>query len=137
QFASDTTRTLLTKLGVTSSLSTSYHSQTDGQTERFNQELEQYLRAFCNHRQDDWVDWLPIAQFIHNSQVHSAPGKSPFELLYGFAPRAYPPLVTFSRFPKLTERLPVIDAQEINMIDSYSKKCCVLLAREKYDCSKK
>ena len=48
QFASDTTRTLLKKLGVTSSLSTSYHPQTDGQTERFNQELEQYLRAFCN-----------------------------------------------------------------------------------------
>ena len=51
------------------------------------------------------MDWLPIAQFVHNSQVHSATGKSPFELLYGFTPRAYPPLVTTSRFPQLSERL--------------------------------
>ncbi|VDC04981.1 unnamed protein product, partial [Peniophora sp. CBMAI 1063] len=105
QFASETTRTLLTKLGVKSSLSTSYHPQTDGQTERFNQELEQYLRAFCNFRQDDWVDWLPLAQFAHNSQIQASTGKSPFELLYGFTPRAYPQLNPAARFPHLRDRL--------------------------------
>ena len=80
-------------LDVKRLLSTAYHPQTDGQTERFNQELEQYLRAFCNFRQDDWVDWLPIAQFVHNSQVHSATGKSPFKTpcnnLRPFSPHKY------------------------------------------------
>ncbi|VDB94093.1 unnamed protein product [Peniophora sp. CBMAI 1063] len=89
QFASETTRTLLTKLGVKSSLSTSYHPQTDGQTEHFNQELEQYLRAFCNFHQDDWA----------------STGKSPFELLYGFTPHAYPQLNPAARFPHLRDWL--------------------------------
>ena len=44
-------------------LSTSYYPQTDGQTERMNQELEQYLRFFIDHRQKDWPEWLASAEF--------------------------------------------------------------------------
>ena len=43
-----------------------YHPQTDGQTERVNQEVEQFLCLFMNHRQDDWYDWLAIAEFAYN-----------------------------------------------------------------------
>jgi len=46
-------------LGIQANPSTSYHPQTDGQTERINQEVEQYLRVFVNYRQDDWADWYP------------------------------------------------------------------------------
>jgi len=59
-------------LGIGLSLSTAYHLQTDGQTERVNQELEQYLCLFTNERQSDWDELLPIAEFQYNNHVHSA-----------------------------------------------------------------
>ena len=67
-------------------LSTAYHPQTDGQTERVNQELEQYLRMYINHHQDDWVDWISMAEFAHNNRTHSATGTSPFYVTSGFHP---------------------------------------------------
>ena len=58
----------------------------DGQTERVNQELEEYLRIYVNKRQNNWVDWLPIAQFCHNDRQHSATGYSPFMIMGGRHP---------------------------------------------------
>lgn len=86
QFASDLFRAMLKRLGVESGLSTAFHPQTDGQTERLNQEIETYLRAFCSHRRDDWASWIPIAEYALNSREHSATGHSPFYLLYGYNP---------------------------------------------------
>ena len=60
-------------------LSTAFHPQTDGQTERQNQTLEQYLRSYVNHQQDDWADWLPMAEFAYNNSVHASTGYSPFQ----------------------------------------------------------
>ena len=65
-------------------MSTAYHPQTDGQTERVNQELEQYLRAFVDHRQSNWAGLLPMAEFAHNNHAHSATKVSPFYALYGY-----------------------------------------------------
>jgi len=48
-------------LGIQNKLSTAFHPQTDGQTERVNQKLEQYLRMFINHRQEQWSEWLGTA----------------------------------------------------------------------------
>ena len=48
--------------------STAYHLQTDGQTERMNQEIEQYLRIFVNYKQSDWADWLALAEFSYNDK---------------------------------------------------------------------
>jgi hypothetical protein len=59
-------------------LSTAYHLQTDGQTEQQNQTLKQYLRAYVNHLQDDWVHWLPLAKCAYNNSVHASTGLSPF-----------------------------------------------------------
>ncbi|QRV81062.1 Retrotransposable element Tf2 protein [Ceratobasidium sp. AG-Ba] len=64
-----------------------FHPETDGITERTNQWLEGFLRSFCNYRQDDWVRWLPIAEFCHNNQVNSATGKTAFETVYGLHPK--------------------------------------------------
>ena len=69
------------------STSTAYHPQSDGQTERVNQELEQYLRTFTNHRQDDWDDLLPLAEFQYNNHVHSATQMVPFMVNTGRLPR--------------------------------------------------
>ena len=85
-FASKFLKAIYEALGVKPTMSTAYHPQTDGKTERVNQEIEQFLRAFCAYRQDNWADWLPIAEFALNSRVHSAMGKAPFELIYGYIP---------------------------------------------------
>ncbi len=71
-------------------MSTAFHPQTNGQTERVNQEIEKYLQIFVNYRQDDWTDWLPLAEFAHNNRIHSATGKSPFMVLYGRNPCILP-----------------------------------------------
>ena len=88
-FTSTFWQTLLAKLGAKSKLSTSFHPQTDGQTERTNQTLEQYLRIFSNHPQDNWVEILPMAQFAYNSSQSSTTGRTPFYANYGYEPTAY------------------------------------------------
>ena len=87
QFAAKFLRQVFKRLGIRSALSTAYHPQTDGQTERVNQELEQYLRAFINFRQSDWASLLPMAEFAHNTRAHAATKTSPFKLVYGYEPQ--------------------------------------------------
>ncbi|QRW06191.1 Retrotransposable element Tf2 protein [Ceratobasidium sp. AG-Ba] len=86
-FNSQFLKALYAKLGINPKFSTAFHPETDGITERTNQWLEGFLRSFCNYRQDDWVRWLPIAEFCHNNQVNSATGKTAFETIYGLHPR--------------------------------------------------
>src|SRR5450755_4113334 len=65
-------------------MSTNYHPQMDGQTEKLNQTLEQYLRHYVYYRQDDWVILLPTAQLAYNSISTSTTGISPFFANYGY-----------------------------------------------------
>jgi hypothetical protein len=88
QFRSAFWKTLTSALGISLSLSTAYHPQTDGQTERVNQTLEQYLRCFINYQQDDWVHCLPLAEFAYNNAPSAASQLSPFFVNYGFNPRS-------------------------------------------------
>jgi len=74
-------------LGIKSKLSTVFHPQTDGQTERVNQELEQYLRMFIDHRQEQWSEWLGTAEFAYNDKTHSSTKTSPFKANYRQDPR--------------------------------------------------
>jgi len=74
-------------LGTKVALSTAFHPQTDGQTERVNQVLEQYLRIFVSNRQDDWANILQLAAFSYNNSIHSAISMSPFYANYGYHPR--------------------------------------------------
>lgn len=57
-------------LGIELNPSTTYHPQTDSQTERINQEVEKYLRMFINQKQTDWSDWLPMAEFAINNRTN-------------------------------------------------------------------
>jgi len=82
QFAVELTKKLNKMLGIKMKLSTVFHPQTDGQTERMNQELEQYLRFFIEHRQKDWPEWLVAAEFAVNNKVHTATKVSPFMANY-------------------------------------------------------
>src|SRR5258707_13317352 len=85
-FVSNFSHKLATLLGVKLTPSTSYHPQTDGQMECVNQEIEAYRRVFVSHRQDDWADWLPLAEFAYNNKVHAATHWTPFELDVGQHP---------------------------------------------------
>jgi len=70
-------------LGIKTKLSTAFHPQTDGQTERINQELEQYLRFFIEHRQKDWPEWMAAAEFVINNKIHTTIKVLPFMANYG------------------------------------------------------
>jgi len=74
-------------LGIQTKLSTAYHPQTDGQTERVNQELEQYLRVFIDHRQEQWPDWLGTVEFAYNNKIHATTKILPFKVNYSQDPR--------------------------------------------------
>ena len=69
QFATELTKELNKMLGIKTKLLTAYHPQTNGQIERTNQELEQYLRIYINHRQNNWSEWLTMAEFVFNNKV--------------------------------------------------------------------
>jgi hypothetical protein len=73
-------------LGIQTRLSMAFHPQTDGQTEHVNQELEQYLRLFVSHWQDNWPKWFVIGEFTYNNKIHSMIQVSPFYANYGFNP---------------------------------------------------
>ena len=83
QFAAGLTRELNKMLGIETKLSTAYHPETDGQTERIIQELEQYLRMYVNYRQNNWAEWLATAEFTFNNKVYTATKSSPFQINYG------------------------------------------------------
>jgi len=57
---------------------TAFHPQTDGQTACQNQTMGQYLRAFCNYEQDNWVELLPLAEFAYNNVRHVSTRMPPF-----------------------------------------------------------
>ncbi|KAJ1037217.1 hypothetical protein NDA10_005943 [Ustilago hordei] len=90
QFISGAWKAFAEQMGVKHSLSTAYHPQTDGQTERVNQVIEQYLRMYCNYEQNDWANLLVTAAFVYNNTVHNSIGVSPFFACYGWNPKAHP-----------------------------------------------
>lgn len=74
---------------VSLQMSSSYHPQSDGQTERLNQTIETFLRYFVNACPAKWSSWIALAKFWYNASPHSAIGCSPFEALYGYPPRHF------------------------------------------------
>lgn len=87
QFVSEFWIQLSSRLGIAMKPSSAFHPETDGQTERLNTEIEVYLRAFMSFHQDDWVDWLGMAEFAANNAKSETTGASPFFANYGFNPR--------------------------------------------------
>ena len=69
-------------------MSTAFHTQTDGQTKRFNSVMVQYLRSYVNYLQDDWSAWLPLAEFAANNHSSEDTNLSPFFALHYYHPRA-------------------------------------------------
>ncbi|MBW0587122.1 hypothetical protein O181_126837 [Austropuccinia psidii MF-1] len=86
-FVSSFWTNLCQQLKISRDLSTAYHQETNGQTERVNQILEQYLKMYVRYHQDDWNTWLPLAEFAYNNSDHSSTKQSPFFTVYGRDPQ--------------------------------------------------
>ena len=103
QFTSKLVKGIFKRLGIEGATSTAYHPQTDGQSERINQELEQYLRNFCNYRQNDWADYVALAEFAYNNRTHSTTQHSPFYASRGYHPNAIITGLKTSDIPRADE----------------------------------
>uniref|UniRef100_A0A0D2YKU3 RNA-directed DNA polymerase n=1 Tax=Fusarium oxysporum (strain Fo5176) TaxID=660025 RepID=A0A0D2YKU3_FUSOF len=118
QFVAEFWKKLTQQLSINSLLSTAYHPETDGQTERLNAILEQYLRAYVSYLQDDWSRWLPLAEFAANSLKSETTGMSPFFANYGFNPRmGFEPTITVKGTPATRDAEKF--AQKMNEILEY------------------
>jgi len=87
QFVAGIMQELNRILEIKSKLLMAFHSQMDGQTKRVNQELEQYLRIFINHRQEQWPDWLGIVEFAYKNKVYLSTKTLFFKANYRQDPR--------------------------------------------------
>ncbi len=86
KFTSKFWRALWKRMGTELKMSTSFRPQTDGQTERVNLMIQQFLRNYVAADQQDWVDHLELAEFCYNNSEHSATGATPFQMVMGKSP---------------------------------------------------
>ena len=105
QFTSSFTRELGKLLHYDLSLSTAYHPQSDGETERVNQEVKTYLRIFCGNNPASWSESISHAEFAHNHHPHSITNQSPFYLMMGYEPHALPSVISDTSIPAVESRL--------------------------------
>lgn len=103
QFAAKTTKELGRILGIDLRVSIAFHLQTDGQTEQTNQSLEGYLHIICGTNPGAWADKLADAEFMHNSRMHESLRTSPFEVIYGYMPKAFSLAFSPSHIPSVQE----------------------------------
>ena len=119
QFVSELIRALTDLVGIQQKVSTAFHPQTDGQTERINAIAEQYLRAYCNYQQDNWSELLTMAEFSYNNTVSATLHITPFQAMYGNNPR-------YQINPNPAQKLPAPSvvkeyADRLAELDSYLK----------------
>lgn len=88
-FASKFWQALMAHMGINHRLTTAFRPQADGQTERMNQVIEQYLRCYINYEQNDWVEKLPCAQLAYNTAYNESTKLTPSDANFGYTPVAY------------------------------------------------
>jgi transposase InsO family protein len=109
RFMAKSIRTLFKHLGTKQAFSSAYHPQSDGTTERFNQEISAYLSIYCTHNPLSWVENIPTLEFAHNSKIHSDRKMTPFELMYGTKPHGIPSIIEESNIESTEQRIESLD----------------------------
>ena len=92
-------------LKIKSALTTAYHPQSDGATERVNQEIEAYILIFCTNNLEDWSNMLATLEFTHNNRRHADRLNTPFELMLGSTLVAIPLSFKNTKYPTIEERM--------------------------------
>jgi len=116
---------LAKKIGAKQNLSTAFHPQTDGLSERKNQWVEQYLRLITSAQQEDWSQWLTVATAVHNDHVNSTLGVAPSEALLGYRPTLAPDQNALTNNQMAEQRLETLHqrrAQAIAAINKVAKR---------------
>ena len=78
RFAAYAFQELLKLLNICSNLTTAYHLQSDGATERVNQEIKAYLAIYCTLHPEDWLHPLSTLEFTHNNRRHAEQTCTPY-----------------------------------------------------------
>src|SRR5258708_14281321 len=104
RFTSHFGKALTKRLGIQQNLSTAFHPQTDGLSERKNQWVEQYLRLVTSSQPEDWSLWLPIATAVHNNRRNATTGLSPNQILLGYETTLIPSSFTETNNQTALER---------------------------------
>ena len=113
-------------LDVSQDMSTAYHQQTDRQTKRVNEVVEQYLRIYCSWDQKNWMELLPDAEFCYNNTVHSSTKMTPFYTALGYHPgNNYPAVDVISDVPVAEEYILKLKKLREDMRDT------LILARQR------
>ena len=107
RFTSRFSKALCTRLGIAQNVSTAFHPQTDGLTERKNQWVEQFLRTITMHQQNDWARWLPLATAVHNRATNFTTKVPPSEALLGYLPCLDYRWGQETAIPRVEERLEI------------------------------
>jgi hypothetical protein len=108
RFASKFSQTLCNNLGIQQNLSMVFHPRTDGQTERMNAWVEQYLRCWTTGRQNNWAKFLAMVEYAHNSWKHEVTKLSPHKMLFGIEPQVNVKFVDDTN-PTSVNRLQILD----------------------------
>ena len=104
RFTSLFAKALCKKLYMQQNVSTAFHPQTDGLSERKNQWVKQFLRLVAGGRLDDWSEWLPLATAVHNGRVNATLGIAPTQALLGYFPLLDPLAPPLTTNPRTEER---------------------------------
>jgi Chromo (CHRromatin Organisation MOdifier) domain len=105
RFAAHAFQELLKLLNIKLNLTTAYHPQSDGATERVNQEIEAYLSIYCMSHPEDWLHSLSTLEFTHNNRRHAEQIHSPFELIQGDNPISISITFSHTKFLTIEEKM--------------------------------
>jgi len=131
QFAAKLFRELLRLLGIQSAPSTTYHPQTDGTTERYNQEIEAYLAIYCYQNPETWADHIATLEFTHNHRRHAGRQHSSFELLMGTQPLSIPTAFETTNIPAATSHAETLLKLQNEALAAYELAAQRMIERSK------